>query len=107
MLAAVPELSMKDHACTRRTFLRWGATAALGAPFAFTTTNSILAAEIGSDTQSPLAPGRSTAKVSHVACRSYGPEVRIAMQKCFDLLGGIGSLVNHKTVTVKVNLTGT
>lgn len=27
--------------------------------------------------------------------------------KCFDLLGGIGSLVKDKTVTVKINLTGT
>ena len=28
------------------------------------------------------------------------------MEKCFDLLGGIGSLVKDKTVTVKMNLTG-
>src|SRR5207237_776820 len=27
--------------------------------------------------------------------------------KCFDLLGGLGSLVKNKTVTVKLNLTGT
>jgi uncharacterized protein (DUF362 family) len=29
------------------------------------------------------------------------------MAKCFDLLGGIGSMVKDKTVTVKINLTGT
>src|SRR5258707_4089925 len=29
------------------------------------------------------------------------------MEKCFDRLGGIGSLVKNKTVTVKLNLTGT
>jgi len=29
------------------------------------------------------------------------------MAKCFDLLGGIGPLVRNKTVTVKLNLTGT
>src|SRR5204863_235394 len=38
---------------------------------------------------------------------SYGPEVREALAKSFDLLGGIGSLVKNKTVTVKLNLTGT
>ena len=42
-----------------------------------------------------------------VACRSYGPEVGTALEKCFDSLGGIGSLVKNKTVTVKLNLTGT
>jgi uncharacterized protein (DUF362 family) len=41
-----------------------------------------------------------------VSCRTYGPEVRPALEKCFDLLGGIGSLVKNKTVTVKLNLTG-
>jgi uncharacterized protein (DUF362 family) len=46
--------------------------------------------------------------VAVVACRAYGPEeVRKAMQESFDLLGGIGSLVKNKTVTVKLNLTGT
>jgi len=29
------------------------------------------------------------------------------MAKCFDLLGGIGSLVKNKTITIKLNLTGT
>jgi hypothetical protein len=35
------------------------------------------------------------------------PEARAALAKSFDLLGGIGSLVKNKTVTVKLNLTGT
>jgi len=42
-----------------------------------------------------------------VQCRSYGPEVRGAFGKSFDLLGGIGALVRNKTVTVKLNLTAT
>lgn len=54
------------------------------------------------------APGRrDDAKVAVVACRSYGPEVRSALARSFDLLGGIGALVKNKTVTVKINLTGT
>jgi uncharacterized protein (DUF362 family) len=55
----------------------------------------------------PLATGRADAKVAIVSCRSYGAEVSAAMRECFNLLGGLGSLVKNKTVTVKVNLTGT
>jgi len=100
---------MKHDACNRRTFLRWGATLAVGAPLAFhLERGKILAAE-SAGTLSKAGPptGRADAKVAIVNCRSYGPEVRSAMQQCFDLLGGIGSLVKSKTVTVKLNLTGT
>ncbi|HIL70401.1 MAG TPA: DUF362 domain-containing protein [Verrucomicrobia bacterium] len=48
----------------------------------------------------------SNAKVSIVPCKTYGKEVSQSMARCFDLLGGIGSLVKEKTVTVKINLTG-
>ena len=33
--------------------------------------------------------------------------MRTALDQCFDLIGGIGSLVKNKTVAVKINLTGT
>jgi uncharacterized protein (DUF362 family) len=81
---------------------------AAGAPLAFTCArNGLLAAEVAGAPS--LAAPRShhpNAKVSIVSCRSYGPEVRPALEKCFDQLGGIGSLVKNKTVTVKLNLTG-
>ncbi|MBU6401485.1 MAG: DUF362 domain-containing protein [Verrucomicrobia bacterium] len=82
--------------CNRRAFLRLSATAAAGAPWALAN---------GLD----RAPGldRSAAKVAIVACRSYGSEVKAALRRSLDLLGGIGSLVRNKTVTVKLNLTGT
>ncbi len=48
-----------------------------------------------------------TTPVAIVGCQGYGPEVRTALKQSFDLLGGIGSLVKAKTVTVKLNLTGT
>src|SRR5437773_2736862 len=97
---------MKEHLCTRRDVLRWGVTLAAGAPFAMTCRPNAFAAE--APAASPKASSkRSDAKVAMVGCRSYGPEVRIALQQCFDLLGGINSLVKNKTVTVKVNLTGT
>lgn len=46
------------------------------------------------------------ARVAIVPCAGYGREVRAAFDRAFDLLGGIGSLVRDKTVTVKINLTG-
>jgi uncharacterized protein (DUF362 family) len=50
---------------------------------------------------------RSKANVAIVPCHGYGPEVRPALQSCFDLIGSIDKLVRNKTVTVKINLTGT
>ena len=53
-----------------------------------------------------IAKAAPTAPVSVVRCRSYGQELVPAMQKMFDGLGGLGSLVKGKTVAIKVNLTG-
>src|SRR4051812_18499371 len=50
---------------------------------------------------------RSNAKVAIVGCKTYGAEVKPALKQCFDLIGGIQKLVRNKTVTVKLNLTGT
>jgi uncharacterized protein (DUF362 family) len=96
--------SFTDH-CTRRRFLSTSTRAAVGAA---------LAAEVwGAEESSarPRVPDRSaeapTAPVSILRCESYEPAVfRAALAKSFDLLGGIGSLVRNKTVTVKLNLTG-
>src|ERR1700761_3731202 len=85
------------HHCSRRDFLRRGAIAA-GLPFL-----------------SPLMPLLADAPVKsldpHVAisrCRTYTPkETRAALSQCLDSLGGAGKLVRDKTVTVKINLTGT
>jgi uncharacterized protein (DUF362 family) len=82
---------------SRRSFLQHGLALTAGAPLATLVARTELMA----------AAARSTAsKVAIVACPAYGPEVRAALGRCLDLLGGIGSLVNHKTVTVKLNLTG-
>jgi uncharacterized protein (DUF362 family) len=73
------------HPCySRRDFIRISAAAAVSLPF------------------------RSrNATVSITSCRNYGPTaLRAALDKNFDLLGGIGSLVKNKTVTIKLNLTG-
>ena len=50
---------------------------------------------------------RSKAVVGIVSCKTYGAEVKTALRQCFDLVGGVGEMVRNKTVTVKLNLTGT
>ena len=99
---------MTINSWTRRSFLRRGLALAAGGPLAFRWRPSELLAagqplaRRGGGMTSPAG-----AIVAIVRCRSYGPEVRPALEKSFELLGGIGSLVKDKTVTVKLNLTGT
>jgi uncharacterized protein (DUF362 family) len=99
---------MKTRTFSRRAFIHQGIALAAGAPLAFTLTRSkLLAAEAaGKPVSTALRRHLSGARAAIVQCRSYGPEVQPALEKCFDLLGGIGSLVKNKTVTVKLNLTG-
>ena len=74
----------------------------VGAPLALSTAANIVS---GAE---PAAKSFADAKVAIASCKAYGPqEVRAAYDQCFDLLGGIGSLVKGKTVTIKINLTGT
>jgi uncharacterized protein (DUF362 family) len=90
--------------CTRRRFLGLAATAPLA-----------VAAGCGGSGGSPsspspspttLPPSSGSGVVALTGARSYGNEAAAAMRQAFDLLGGIGSLVRGKTVTVKVNFTG-
>jgi uncharacterized protein (DUF362 family) len=83
---------MKQHACSRRSFLRVTTAAALAAPFVPPLFSASTAAK---------------AKVAIVSCKGYGTEVRAAYDQAFDLVGGVGSLVKGKTVAIKLNLTGT
>ena len=96
---------MKTNEFSRRSFLRRSIVFTAAAPLALRFPSAGFSA-----TATPATSGaksRPDAKVAIVPCSSYGPEVRDAMAKSFDLLGGIGSLVKNKTVTVKLNLTGT
>jgi uncharacterized protein (DUF362 family) len=95
---------MNLESLSRRRFLRLGAVVAAGTPLGPGFAPGLLA-EATPAVPSPSV--RSAAKVAVVRCRSYGGETRTALAKCFDLLGGIGALVKDKTVTVKINLTGT
>jgi uncharacterized protein (DUF362 family) len=79
--------------CSRRRFLQTTLSTAAALPFA----NAL----------SAFGESKATAKVAVVRCTKYGADVSKALKQSFDLLGGIGSLVKDKTVTVKLNLTGT
>ncbi|MDO8539952.1 MAG: DUF362 domain-containing protein [Opitutaceae bacterium] len=82
----------KAGSLDRRNFIRLGAGALASAALA------------------SRLPAQSTAtrntRVAIVPCRGYGVEVKAALDRAFDLIGGIGHLVRDKTVTVKINLTG-
>jgi uncharacterized protein (DUF362 family) len=52
---------------------------------------------------SAVAP---TAPVAIAKCPTYGAELLPALQKMFEQLGGMDRIVKHKTVAIKVNLTG-
>jgi uncharacterized protein (DUF362 family) len=78
---------------TRRDWLRAAASAVSGAYLAGTT--------VGRAADAPTAP------VALARCKTYNPaELTPALQKMFDQLGGLGKLVNGKTVAIKINLTG-
>ncbi len=84
-------------AYNRRQFIRSAALASVVAPTL--RWSSVRAAE--------PAPKYDT-RVAIGACTSYDKQaVRASLKQCFDQLGGIGGLVKGKSVTVKVNLTGT
>lgn len=77
--------------------MRLGATLAAGAPLAGSWAFA----------QQNDPPKRAHAAVSVVSCKTYGPEVKAALRQCFDLIGGVENLMRNKTVTIKINLTGT
>ncbi len=93
---------MKPRVSSRRSFLHTTSIFTAGAPFVLST-----AARVVSGAEAP-AKSFADAKVAIASCKTYVPqEVRAAYDQCFDLLGGVGPLVKGKTVTIKINLTGT
>jgi len=92
---------MKTHVLSRRDFLQRTVSLAAGAPLA------LKFGQLGLAAAETTSASSARGTVAIVPCKTYGPEVRPTLDKCFDLLGGIDSLVKNKTVTVKLNLTGT
>ena len=93
---------MNSRVCSRRRFLRTTSILTAGTPFALSTAANIVS---GAE---PAAKSLADAKVAIATCKTYAPqEIHAAYGQCFDLLGGVGSLVKGKTVTIKINLTGT
>ena len=63
----------------------------------------IAAAPLLKASPSPDAPA---APVSLAKCASYDEDLNAVLAKMFDQLGGLEKLVRNKTVTVKINMTG-
>ena len=92
----------KPSECSRRNFLRLGLGIAAGTPL-------LLSESCGGSSTSPQplppTPSSAVSQVAIVSCTDYGSSVQTALGQAFSLLGGIETLVNGKTVTVKINLT--
>lgn len=67
------------------------------------TRRELLAALGAAAAPPPEAPA---APVAIARCRSYDEDLAALLAGMFDQLGGAGSLVKNKTVTIKLNLTG-
>src|SRR6267154_4472989 len=52
------------------------------------------------------APTAPTAPVSIAKCNSYDGDLAATLSTMYDQLGGLGRIVRNKTVTIKLNLTG-
>ena len=90
--------------CSRRRFLGLAATAPLAPRRARRRRSQLVARRRLADAHARPAAG--PAAVAITRARAYGSEAAAAMRQAVDLLGGLGSLVRGKTVTVKVNFTG-
>src|SRR5580658_1896769 len=65
-----------------------------------------LLALIGSAPLLKATPDAPTAPVSIAKCASYNDDVTATLATMFDQIGGLERIVKNKTVTVKLNLTG-
>ena len=89
--------------CSRRRFLGLAATA----PLAMATGCGGSSGRPSTPTPSPTpSPAGGIGDGRPDPLPVYGAEAHTALRESLDRLGGIGSLVNGRTVTVKVNLTG-
>src|ERR1700682_3560256 len=59
----------------------------------------------GLATKLHAAPAHAS-PVSIAKCASYDEDLSATLSTMFDQLGGLGRLVKNKTVTIKLNLTG-
>lgn len=94
---------------SRRRFILTSTGVLAGAALGSGGLGALRAADVASNKRR-IPDGSGAAPSSPVAllrCDSYEPKVfREALEKSFDLIGGIKALVRDKTVAVKLNLTG-
>ncbi len=95
------------HEITRRDLMKRAiGTAGLATGIQLIAERSPGSARAASSSVEKLAKAPSS-PVAIQRCESFEPQVfRKKLDTALDLIGGIGSLVQGKTVTVKINLTG-
>ncbi len=92
------------HRITRRSVLAGGLAAAGCVVTGF---GSSGAASVSADNGTDRSGSAPESPVAICRCPNYQPaELRRALEHSFDLIGGIKPLVENKTVTIKINLTG-
>jgi uncharacterized protein (DUF362 family) len=91
--------------CSRRRFLGLAAGAPLALASGCGGGDGVTTCCAPRTSPSP-SPAAGSGVVALTRARSYGTEAAAALRQALDLLGGVGSLVRGKTVTVKVNFTG-
>ncbi len=70
------------------------------------TRRELLAALGAAATNASAAPEPPAAPVAVARCESYEEDLAAVLERMFDQLGGAGALVRNRTVTIKLNLTG-
>lgn len=92
------------HRITRRSVLAGGLAAAGCLATGF---GSSGAASVSAENGTDRSGSARESPVAICRCPDYQPaELRRALEHSFDLIGGIKPLVENKTVTIKINLTG-
>jgi uncharacterized protein (DUF362 family) len=94
------------RSCSRRRFLGLAATAPLAMTAGCGGSSPSSPSPSPSPSPTSVPPGGGDAVVALTRCRSYGTEAFEGLRQSLDALGGVGSLVNGRVVTVKVNFTG-
>jgi uncharacterized protein (DUF362 family) len=92
--------------CSRRRFLNLAAAAPLAAAAGCGGGGSPSGPSTSPTPPTSPSPPAGSGVVALTRARAYGAEAAAAIRQALDLLGGVGSLVRGKTVTVKVNFTG-
>lgn len=97
---------MNDGKCCGMSRRQWLGVAGLTAGSTAFAQSQALQDSLKNYTPPPANPSAPIAPVALAKCPDYNQDLVAILGKMADQIGGIGTLVRNKTVTVKLNLTG-